>query len=333
MNSSEQKLKFSRRQILTGTAALATAPILNRGLITPAYAKSPMLGANAVAPAHYRFKLGKFEITTIVDGEVLVDGPYPMFGKNAGKEEVNKLMQSNKLSTTKVQLGFTPTIVNTGKYLILFDAGNGENGFVPRPKAGLLKERLAAAGFKPEQIDIVVISHGHSDHIGGLMDGGKPTFPNAKYAISEIEFDYWSAKGKHRGMAKNFADLFRKNVVPFADKLTFLSPGDSVTQGIFTLEAYGHTPGHLGFLVQSEKEELVIMSDCAHHHVASLARPDWHFSFDSDKEEAAKSRKRIFDMATTQKIPVIGFHMPYPSIGRIEKRDSVGYRWVQAEFK
>jgi glyoxylase-like metal-dependent hydrolase (beta-lactamase superfamily II) len=132
---------------------------------------------------------------------------------------------------------------------------------------------------------------------------------------------------------EKFASVFRANTKQVADKFTFLKPGDDVVSGIRSIEAAGHTPGHLAFLIESEGRQILFWGDCAHHHVASLARPDWHCVFDTDKEQAATTRKRIYDMAATDRLPVIGYHMPFPSVGYVEQTTPGSYRWIAHSFQ
>lgn len=319
----------SRRTLLASTAALAAAP-LARGLVTPAEAAAAKLGA--WQPRHWRYKVGAFEVTTIADSEAFIDGPFPLIGGNAAEEDVRRLMRENLLPEGRYQPGFSPTLVNTGRELVLFDTGNGENGFVPRPEGGWLARELAPAGFKAEDVDVIVLSHGHPDHVGGLMEGGKPLFPNARYVIGQIEYDYWAPDGKHAGELEKMAAVFRANTKAIADRFTFLKPGDDVVPGIRAVEAYGHTPGHLNFLIESGGKAIYFWGDCAHHQVASLAQPDWHCVFDIDKEQGAATRKRVYDMLATERLPIIGYHMPFPSVGYVERQGSA-YRWLPHSYQ
>jgi glyoxylase-like metal-dependent hydrolase (beta-lactamase superfamily II) len=269
----------------------------------------------------------------ISDSDAFIDGPFPIIGANASEEEVQQLMRDNLLPESKYQPGFTPMVINTGKEIVLFDTGNGQQGFVPRPKGGWLAGQLGSAGFKAEQIDIVVLSHGHPDHVGGVMENGSPLFPNAQYVIGGSEYDFWSPVGKHSGELEKLASLFRSHVVPVAGKTRFLKAGDDVVPGIRSLEAYGHTPGHLAYHIESDGKRMLFWGDCAHHQVASLARPDWHCSFDVDKEKGAATRQRMFDMAATDRVAVSGYHMPFPSLGYVERVNGGGYRWLAHTYQ
>ncbi len=325
------EMSMTRRDVLGAGAALAAAPLAATALSRPAQAAAPMLGT--ALPKHYRFKLGTFEITMISDSEVFIDGPWPLIGKNAGQKDVDQLMRDNLLPTNKYRPGFTPMLVNTGKELVLFDTGNGARGFVARPDGGWLAAQLAPSGFKPEDIDVVVLTHGHPDHIGGLIEDGKPLFPKARYAIGGGEYEFWSREGGHSGDLEKFASLFRDYVVPLAERTAFLKPGDDIVTGIRAVESHGHTPGHLSFHLDGGGKELFFLGDCAHHHVASLARPDWHCVFDVDVEKAAATRTRIFAMLAADRIAVAAYHMPFPSLGYVERLISDGYRWLPHSYQ
>lgn len=327
----KQPFNLDRRQLLAASLGLAAAPALALATSSNARASAALLGA--AQPKFYRFKLGEFEITTISDSDVFIDGPFPLIGANASEPDVHALMRDNLLPERKYQPGFTPTIVNTGKQLILLDAGNGANGFVPRPSGGWLAAQLGPAGFKPEDIDVVALSHGHPDHVGGIIENGKPLFPNARYVIGQIEHDFWTPEGKLPDDLEKFAQVYRANSKPVMEKINLIKPGDDVVTGIRAVEAYGHTPGHLAFMIESGGKSLLWWGDCAHHQVASLARPDWHCVFDADKPQAAATRRRVFDMAATDRLPVIGYHMPFPSIGFVERIAPESYSWLAHTYQ
>lgn len=324
-------LNFDRRSLLAASLGLAAMPALTLATTPRAEASAALLGG--WQPKFYRFKLGDFEITTISDSEAFIDGPFPLIGANADEASVRKLMRDYLLPEQKYQPGFSPTLINTGKEIVLIDTGNGSNGFVPRPNGGWLAAQLGPAGFKPEDIDIVLLSHGHPDHIGGVIENGKPLFPNARYVIGAIEHDFWAPDGKFSGDLEKFANVYRANSKPIVGKYTFIKPGDDVVSGIRAIEAHGHTPGHLAYMIESGGKSILFWGDCAHHQVASLAHPEWHCVFDTDKEQGAATRRRIFDMASTDRLPVIGYHMPFPSLGYVETIAPGSYRWLAHTYQ
>ncbi|HEX5998278.1 MAG TPA: MBL fold metallo-hydrolase [Hyphomicrobiaceae bacterium] len=322
---SQARLALTRRHTLKlGSTAAMVAAV--PGLAGTALAAAPMLGVRR--PQVYRFKLGSFEITNILDGVRVGPGPHPTFGQDQKAEAVHALMRANGLPTTSFDHHFVPTLVNTGKALVLFDTGNGKGRIAT---AGNLRDLLPVAGYTPEQVDVVVITHGHPDHIGGLLHDGKAAFPNARIVFGEVEFDTWR-KGMVREARKANLALFRKIAIPLADKATFLKPDGEVVPGIRAVNAFGHSPGMLAFHVESDNQRLMIWGDVANHYVVSIQRPDWATGFDDVADAAIASRKRILDMVATDKIPVTGFHMPFPSLGWVEKAGT-SYRWVPASYQ
>lgn len=323
--------KFSRRSLLAGAAGTAAATALSGHLAPPASAKAPLLGASR--PTHYRFKLGAFEVTTLYDGAIAIPKVHPIFGKNQKIEDVQAFLTQNHLPTDKMSISFTPVIVNTGKNVVMFDSGYGEER---RAKgAGMAASALAAAGLTPDQIDVIVITHAHPDHVSGLMENGKANYPNARYVVGDVEYNFWSRKELLESSSKNMvrrATAVHNNLVPLAEKASFIKPGADVVTGITSVGAFGHTPGHMCFHIESAGKRFLIFADTTNHYVASLAKPDWHCAFDMDAEAAVISRKKILDMIATEKIASAGYHMPFPAVGYVEKQGS-GYRWVPASYQ
>jgi glyoxylase-like metal-dependent hydrolase (beta-lactamase superfamily II) len=318
---------ISRRSALLGAVGATAALAAGAGVPAPAAAKAPMLGA--AAPSFRRYTLGDFEVTVIHDGFIALDGPHPIFGQDQDAAAVQKLAEDNMLPGTRMTIGFSPVIVNTGNELVLFDAGNGAGR---RPAAGQLRALLASAGYSAEQIDIVVLTHFHPDHIGGLMEDGQAAFPNARYVTGQAEYDFWSPVEKASGPTERVGKLVQSNVVPFADKMSFLADNQDVVTGITAVGSFGHTPGHMCFHIESAGKRLMVTGDIANHYVVSLQRPDWHVRFDMDKQKAAEARKKVFGMIAADKVPFSGYHMPFPNVGYVEAMGD-GFRYVPATYQ
>ncbi|NBN65212.1 MBL fold metallo-hydrolase [Pannonibacter tanglangensis] len=321
----DQTFTLSRRGILTGAAGLGLVGLAGPGLVvSAAQAAAPKQEA---APAVIgRFRLGEFEITTLLDGAAVSEEPQKTFGMNATPEEFAAVSGANFLPVDRFRNSFTPTLVNTGQELVLFDTGVGEGG---RPGRGNLRQALQAAGYSPEQVDIVVLTHMHPDHIGGMVEAGAAAFPNARYVTGQGEFDFWS---KQDPASNGVAKLMTTNITPFAEKMTFLGDGGSVVSGITGMAAFGHTPGHMVYRLESGGQQLLITGDMTNHYVWSLAQPDWEVRFDMDKAAAAATRRKVLGMLASDRIPFIGYHMPAPALGFVEAAGN-GFRYVPASYQ
>ena len=301
-------MKLSRRQTLLGGAALPLA--------AAAPSVSFAAGHAAALPTHRDFTLGDFKVTTLLVGSRSVEEPHKIFGLNVDDATFNEVSAANFIGTDAAQFFFTPTVVNTGSEVILFDTGLNPAGTT---------SALEAAGYAVSDVSHVVITHMHGDHIGGLMDGeGNETFTSAAYITGQVEFDAW---------AKAENENFEGKVRPLAEKMTFLNPGQDVRGGITAVDAFGHTPGHMGYMLESGGKQLLLMADTANHYVWSVAYPDWEVRFDMDKAAAAATRKKIMDMASADRFPLIGYHMPFPGMGFIETRGEGGYRYVPHSYQ
>ena len=307
----KSNMSLSRRQALLLGAALPLAT----GLATlprPVSAAAEKLGASLFQAN--RFALGNFEVTAILAGTQTVPDPHKLFGLNVTDEEFAAASAAAFIPANRNQFFFTPTIVNTGTELVLFDTGTDPAG---------LMAAISAAGYTADQIDVVVLTHMHPDHIGGLMTDGAPTFAQARYVTGGAEHNFWS------GAANEGFDALVK---PFNEKMTFLEDGGSVASGITAKLAAGHTPGHMIYMLESGSAQVAITADTANHFVWSLAYPDWEFAYDADKAMAAASRRAVFGMLAADRIPFIGYHMPFPALGFVETTAS-GFHYVPASYQ
>lgn len=320
----------SRRSIFKGAALTAAAgATATTGFVQPVFADGhPEL---PVRPFANRIAVGGLEVTTVFDGALQLPGPHPIFGQNVEASEVQALAKANFLPGDMMEIGFTPTIVRDGTNTILFDTGNGDvTG--RRPNAGNLVTRMKLIGIDFKDVTHVVLTHFHGDHIGGLFENDQPTFPNAVYLTGAAEHNFWTADSALSGGTERGAKLVRKVVSPLNEKMTFLNPGDAVAPGITAVDGSGHTPGHMCYNLESNGERLVLIADLANHYVVSLQRPDWHVRFDMDKEKAVAARKSILGMIAADKVPFIGYHMPFPSVGYLTAKDA-GFEYTAASYQ
>lgn len=301
------QIGMSRRQAMLAGAAL---PLVAAG--GKAMAAAEMMGV-AIAPYH-RVTVGGFDVTTLLAGSAPRENPQSIFGMNVSEEEFAQVSRENFLPTDVARFYFTPTLVNTGDEVVLFDTGlNG-----PATVAA-----LEAAGYTADQVDVVVLTHMHGDHIGGMMTDGAPTFANARYVTGQVEYDHWAAAGN---------EGFDANVRPMAERMSFIGDGGSVVSGITGMAAFGHTPGHMAYMIESDGDQLVLIADAANHYVWSLGYPDWEVLFDADKAAAAATRRQLLGMLAAERIPFVGYHMPFPALGFVEPRGD-GFRYVPASYQ
>lgn len=326
-------MEFSRRRFLlnsslAGGAALCTPAIL-RQATSPAEAKAPLAGVQA--PSFFRFKVGDFEVTALHEGVNTFPLP-PTFVRNADIKEVQAVLAENQLSTEMLSISFTTLVVNTGSKLVLLDTGFADNGSATNGKT---VAQLKAAGIEPKDIDTVVLSHFHGDHLqGARLKDGKLTYPNAEIMAPEAEWAFWMDDARMAAapdaMKGAFAGVHRV-LKPNAGDVKRFQWGQEVAPGITAIEAAGHTPGHTVFVIASGNAKMMYVADITNNPALFARNPEWRVMFDMDPEKAIASRKRILDMAATDKIRVSFYHANFPSTGFVVK-EGAGYRLIPASW-
>jgi len=283
-------------------------------------------------PGYYRTTVGDYEVTALYDGRVRIDLAL-LHGDPAMIQALHQgsLPDDPKSAWTSVA-GF---LVNTGSKLVLIDAGTGGNW--SGPTTGELVRNLKAAGYKPEQVDLVLLTHLHADHVGGIYDAqGKRVFPNAQIRMRQADSDFWLSKdiaAKAPQEARVFFQVAREAAAPYqaAGKWAPFEGTDELAPGIRPYPIPGHTPGHTGYLVSSRGQSLVFWGDMAHVMAVQMPHPEVGIDFDSDSPTAIKTREDLFAKLAADKTPIAAAHMPFPSLGRLRKEDT-GYTWVPAVF-
>ncbi|MDS9466789.1 MBL fold metallo-hydrolase [Paracoccus sp. MBLB3053] len=304
------KTGFSRRDAMLLGGALPALVAL------PAAAQTAAPDDGAPEGKAHTIKLGNLEVSTLLGGTNMRDNPIETFGLNADPSEWELLSSANFLPPERAGNSFTMTLVKTPEALAIFDTGMFPD---------MTKASLAAAGHAPEDVTHVVLTHMHGDHVSGLTQDGKPVFPNAKLIAPKAENDYWAA---------NPSEAYTTHVAPLIGDATLIADNDEVLPGITAVAAHGHTPGHTTYLLQSEGARLLITADSFNHYVYSIQRPDWHVRFDVDKDAGAATRTKVLARLAEERIPFIGYHMPYPALAYIAPGDAEGsFRYVPATYQ
>jgi len=317
---------ISRRKFLLGSAVLAAAPAVS---LPPSLALADAPAKRqAQAPGYFRLRLGDVEITAVYDGAVTLR---PEILHGASPKEVTSLLEDECIAPKAgIPITINAFLINTGRNLVLADTGAGSYF---GDKAGLVPENIRAAGYTPEEIDTVLLTHLHSDHALGLTDAtGRPIFPGAVVRVRDADAAYWQSDdlfAKADGEKKRFLTALRAAVAPYAasGKLLPFAAGETPVAGVEAVALPGHTPGHTGFRVRSGGQSLLAFGDTVHNAAVQFPRPAVSIDFDENQPVAVSTRKLLMAQVAKESCYIAGPHLAFPGIGHIRPRPR-GYAWV-----
>jgi glyoxylase-like metal-dependent hydrolase (beta-lactamase superfamily II) len=315
--------KTIKKQVLATLAAAVCAAVA----ASPALAAAPM--AKTPAPGYFRMMLGDIEVTPLSDGTV--DLPVDQLLRQ--KAEATKADLARSFLKLPVETSDNAYLVNTGSKLVLIDTGAGA---MFGPTLGKLVASMKAAGYQPEQVDEIYITHMHHDHVGGLISNGKPVFPNATVRAAKQEADFVLSKEVMKKASpdeKRSLESTQAILNPYikAGKFQPFEGDVELVPGVRANGGHGHTPGHTTYVVESKGQKLVLVGDLIHVAAVQMENPAVTIEFDLDEKAAAAARKKEFDAAAKGGYLIGGAHLQFPGIGHL-RSEGKGYRWIPVNF-
>ncbi|PUB27540.1 metallo-beta-lactamase superfamily protein [Elizabethkingia sp. YR214] len=329
---------MNRRELLKKGSIAGLFSLLPATSLLAEVTKPVAKGTKESLAGYKKIQLGTLELYILSDGYIRdtdIDG----FAPRADVKELKKLLRDNFRSEEYIDMAMNVPLVKTEKRLILMDAGMG---IFADENTGFLPESLAKAGFKPEDITDVFISHAHPDHIGGLIDkAGKLVFPNAVYFINKTEYDFWmqaTIKDFANSALKNKPDFLsqiiegiRKILTAIKPKIKYYDFNTPLYQYFSFVQAPGHTPGLTLCKIKSQNEEILYMADLIHSDALLFPHPEWGFSGDTDLDLAVESRKKMLSYLADNKLQGLGYHLTWPGTGYAQKSQNA-FRWFPKAY-
>jgi glyoxylase-like metal-dependent hydrolase (beta-lactamase superfamily II) len=282
----------------------------------------------------HHFTVGSFACLAVSDGTFTYAPPHfpkpaTTFFCNAQEKQLKQTLLRHNIQPEQWRELISPYIcllVNTGNHQVLVDTGAGSLG----PDTGRLLQNLKAEGIGPESIDLVILTHCHPDHIGGItLDNGALAFPNARYVLWKNEWDFWTSKGTEGKTNKHISEVLfsiaQKKLLPIQLRIDLIEHEGEILPGIRAIAAPGHTPGHMVIDIVSEGEQVLCIADTVIHPV-HVEHPEWYGVVDFDPGQLESTRRRILGKAAAEKALVLAFHFPFPGLGYIIRKGD-GWQW------
>jgi glyoxylase-like metal-dependent hydrolase (beta-lactamase superfamily II) len=285
----------------------------------------------------YRFELGEFEVISISDG--IINAPAALFAGNASAAELTEVLEQGFQSET-LTLDCNILFVDTGSHKVLVDVGGGT---LMAPTAGKLLNHLQTVQISPADIDTIVITHAHIDHIGGVLDAADAfVFPNAQYFVSRTEYEFWTDPqvslariNVDEQMRQQFISVAQTCLGAISDRVTLVEPDQEIIPGFYALAAPGHTPGQIAVRITSNDASLIHTADVVHTHTVNLWNLDWQPIFDFDADQAVATRQQTLASIAADRHLMFSYHFPFPGLGHLRPRREGGFAWepVQWQFE
>ena len=300
---------------------------LSRRAFLSASAASLVAHAPALAATPYAFRHGGFEITIISDGHLVVPTIY--LAPDAPVADREELLKAAGQSGEQFNLPTNVTLIRTLNDLILVDMGSGDRFM---PTAGKLWDNLKTAGIDKNKITKVVFTHGHPDHLWGAVDDlDELMLPEATFYVARTEWDFWTGDSATRGLPSErtgFVTGALRNYTAIKSKVKMFKPGDDIVNGLRTVDTSGHTQGHVS-LELAGGDGLIVGGDALTHPLISFQHPEWRPTADHVPDQAIATRRKLLDRLSADRSKLIGFHLPYPGVGVVERKDAA-YRFIPA---